>query len=454
MERGTYISKNLTQHQIDFMLMLEDKEIDISMAKRKRTTRLSLDEHHPFEQGLFNNRQHLPEAFANQMDELKNLTRYAKRSRLVGVLGTLGSGKTTLLRHFCSEVILPKSPVIFLRLTPAAQPRPFSQIAIAVLLMCSKRSAKGKIHIDQANKLNLHDERRKLEASLQKEVGLTLEISPEVKVNNLFEAKVAKLTGTGKRTVTYQQQDDSYAINLLQKLFIDAKSRFYIVLDDFHYLRDGEPDSNYYDSFISFAEKVFACLDYSKVTFLLTLDDLVLKRRKTTEDLGGGAAKKYTNEELIVRGFTPKGIYELIQKRIALFNYPQNQRPDFTPESVIALSKACMGNPRRVLDILRDSMDRAEDEGNISVSFENVVSAIRKTDNAGINDFEIDVLRYLSVNGPSSLEESFWKGVNKSRATLQRELPKLVQQDLIAVRSVGTKRNPKQEFYIPTLNGG
>ena len=113
-----------------------------------------------------------------------------------------------------------------------------------------------------------------------------------------------------------------------------------------------------------------------------------------------------------------------------------------------------MGNPRRVLDILRDSMDRAEDEGNISVSFENVVSAIRKTDNAGISDFEIDVLRYLSINGPSSLEESFWKGVNKSRATLQRELPKLVQQDLIAVRSVGTKRNPKQEFYIPTLNGG
>ncbi|MCK4501227.1 hypothetical protein KAU11_12070, partial [Candidatus Babeliales bacterium] len=102
-------------------------EKEVNMTKSKRTPKLSLAEHHPFEQGLFNNRQHLPEAFANQEDELKKLTRYARRSRIVGVRGALGSGKTTLLRHFCSEVLLPSSPVIFLRLTPAAQPRPFSQ---------------------------------------------------------------------------------------------------------------------------------------------------------------------------------------------------------------------------------------------------------------------------------------------------------------------------------------
>ncbi len=421
------------------------------MAKNKKIPKLSLAEHHPFEQSLFNNRQHLPEAFANQVDELKKLTRYAKRSRIVGVRGALGSGKTTLLRHFCSEILLPISPVIFLRLTPAAQPRPFSQIAIAVLQMCSKRNVRGKIQIDRANKLNFQDERRKLEASLQKEVGLTLEISPEVKVNNLFEAKVGKLIGSGKRTVTYQQQDDSYAINLLQQLLHDAKSRFYVVLDDFHYLRDGEPDGSYYDSFVAFAEKVYSCLDYSMVTFLLTLDDLVLRRRQMAEEIGGGKAKKYTNEELNVVGFTPKGVKELIQKRVALFNYPLQEIPSFTTESILALCSACMGNPRIILDILRDAMDRAEDEGNVSVSFENVIVAIKETEYAEISEFVIAVLRYLNVSGPSSIEASFWKEVKKSRQTLQRELPKLVQQGLIAVRSAGTTKNPKQEFYIPTL---
>ena len=107
------------------------------MAKSKGKLKLLLNEHHPFEQGLFNNRQHLPEAFANQEVELKKLTRYASGSRIVGIRGELGSGKTTLLRHFCSEILLPQYPVIFLRLTPSAQPRPFSQIAIAVLQMCS-----------------------------------------------------------------------------------------------------------------------------------------------------------------------------------------------------------------------------------------------------------------------------------------------------------------------------
>jgi predicted transcriptional regulator len=96
-------------------------------------------------------------------------------------------------------------------------------------------------------------------------------------------------------------------------------------------------------------------------------------------------------------------------------------------------------------------MDRSEDEGTVAVSFDNVVDAIKETEIAEISEFEITVLNYLSANGPSSIEEKFCKGVGKSRATLQRKLTKLVGRGLISVRSAGTSKNPKQEFYIPIL---
>ena len=440
-----------TPHAVESLLH-EEKSDD--MAGKKPKQKLSLAEHHPFEQGLFNNHQHIPEAFANQKDELKKLTRFAKRSRIVGVQGELGSGKTTLLRHFCSEVLLPKSPVIFLRLTPTAYPRPFSQIAIAVLRMCSRRNTSGKIQIDRSTKLNFQDERRKLEASLQKEVGITLEVSPTVKIDHLFDAKVVKLAGSGKRTITYQQQNDSYAIALLQKLLHGANTRFYVVLDDFHYLRDGEGDGTYFDEFVAFTEKVYECLDYSKVTFFITLDDLVVERRLQAEAIGGGKAKKYTNEELNISGFTPKGVNELIHKRIYLFDYPPEDRPSFPFAGIVALSEACKGNPRIILDVLRTAMDRAEDEGTVRVSFKHVAEAIKETERAEISELEIAVLSYLSANGPSSITSDFWKGIGKSRATLQRVLPILVERGLIAVRLVGSSKNPKQEFYIPALKEG
>ena len=176
-----------------------------------------------------------------------------------------------------------------------------------------------------------------------------------------------------------------------------------------------------------------------------------MERRRQAEIIGGGKAKTYTDEELNVAGFTPKGVAELIQKRIALFDYQPNEKPTFPVESIVALSDACKGNPRILLDVLRDAMDRSEDEGTVAVSFDNVVDAIKETEIAEISEFEITVLNYLSANGPSSIEEKFCKGEGKSRATLQRKLTKLVGRGLISVRSTGTSKNPKQEFYIPIL---
>lgn len=424
------------------------------MSSSIKIKKLSLNEHHPFAQGLFDDFQDfLATGFANQSKELKYLSRYVKRSRLLGVQGQLGSGKTTLLSHFCSTQLLPNNPVVFLQLSSEAYPRPFSQIAAAVLRLCSRSKRKGKIKINSSLKMSFAQERKRLEGELRKDVGLKVEIAPEVEVPNLLKLKVGSISAEQIVGNTAVQYEDNASVELLRKLFHNSETRFFVVLDDFHYLRRHRKNEDYYLDFVSFTETVSRVLGHRNVTFILTLDDVVLKKRKEAEQIGGGKARPYTDEELEVTGFSPAGIAEMIDRRLALFDYFGRKLPSFSDEAVLATCLTSKGNPRVILDLLRHSMDYAEDDGTEKVSLEHLKAAAHELSDVSISETDIRILSFLRDHGPASpVDDAFQKSVGKSRQTLQRQLPVLENLGVLVSQTGGDAKNPRTEYSISTIS--
>lgn len=424
------------------------------MSLSTKAKKLSLNEHHPFAQGLFDDFQdYLATGFANQSKELSSLSKYVKRSRLLGVQGPLGSGKTTLLSHFCSTQLLPNNPVVFLQLCSEAYPRPFSQIASAVLRLCGRSKKKGKIKINSSFKMNFTRERKRLEGELRKDLGLKVEIAPEVEIPNLLKLKVGSISAEQIVGNTAAQYEDSAAVALLKELFHNSETRFFVILDDFHYLRRHRQNEDYYLDFISFTDTVSRVLRHRNVTFILTLDDVVLKKRKEAEQSGGGKARAYTDEEMEVTGFSPASIAEMIDRRLALFNYPDGKPPSFFDEAILATCLASKGNPRIALDVLRHSMDHAEDDRTEKVSLEHVKAAAHELRDVTINETDIKILAFLRDHGPASpVDEALQKSVGKSRQTLQRHLPALEDLGVLISQTGGDAKNPRTEYNIPTIS--
>lgn len=421
------------------------------MAAKKKTKKLSPDDYHPFSQNLLvDPYQRFPSAFANQKTELKNLARFAKRKGLIGVQGPLGSGKTTLLEHYCYEKIPDSTPIVYLQLASESYAKPFTQIALAVLELCVTRNTKGKIKLHTSCKIKIADEKKRLEGELQKTVGLKLEFKPEVEIPNIAKVNSGSISLEHAIAHTMAQHDDTAALNLLRTLIQQAETPFYVVLDDFHHLRRHDGNENYFEYFVSFAEKFQRVLRHRNVTFFITLDDLVLKKRKEAEALSGGKADKYTNAELNIKGFTADGVADIIVRRLALFNYTGRKKPAFSDEAVRLIAEASRGNPRYILDLLTAAMDEAEDEGRMDIGLLDAAKAIEvETGEMPLAEVEFQILKELRENSGKMVAKDFSNAVG-SKTTVYDSLNRLVERGLVKETKTEThSRAPKIYELLP-----
>ncbi|MCG8526697.1 MAG: hypothetical protein MI748_09985 [Opitutales bacterium] len=406
-----------------------------------QTIKLSPKAYHPFSQSLLDDyTERFPEAFANQTKEIQKLKGYVARANLLGVQGPLGSGKTTLLTHFSYEYLATLGPVIYLQLASESFARPFSQIALAVLKNC----AKGNIKLASGHGIKVDDEIKRLEGELQKQVGLKFEFKPEVDVANVVKASIGGISTEDIKSHAVQQYDDDAALDFLSELIQHVDTLFYVILDDFHYFRRNFEDKDYYADFVRFSEKIQRVLRRRKVKFIITLDDLVLKKRKEAEANGGGRAFRYTDRDLYIKGFTADGVAEIIHRRLKLFDYSNDPKPEFTDECVILTSQASSGNPRLILDILATAMEYADEEGSVRVGLDHTLDAIlEETGTMFLDEVEIRILEVIAELGGKALAKQFDKSVG-SQTTIYERLRNLVKRGILVEKKTGTEsRAPK-----------
>jgi hypothetical protein len=407
------------------------------MATRPNVHPLPLDMGHLFSERLLGE---CPDCFADRTAETKRLRLVAERSRILAVEGPLGSGKSALLRHFANQQLMPHHPTAFLHLSAMSHTRLYRRMLKEVLLLCFARRPEVRLTLSQKKRVDLHRASARMECSLREDTGFLIEAGAEG-----FKAALER-----KQSRAVQPYDEAAALEVLEQIAQSSTKRFFLVLDDFHYLRMTDGGESYLADLSALVSVISQRFEDSKMTVIVTLDDKAAQQRRKLQAERSGTWLMMADDIVRVSSFGLNQIAEMIFRRLGRMTPRVGLSEFITQDGMVGLFLASGGNPRAILQLLRTADDaaRAVEKG-YPLTLQGIKAAADEVDLGHLlGNSDVAILGRIRKGGFSPSQADVAASFGTSRSTLGRCLRDLADRGALYAQKKG--KASRQVYNLAT----